>query len=84
MREKFSPWLPVIFCIFLSSITVAGNLFLAFRSGTPQTGIELVFHCFLPLCFLFVGAAVSKLQKENRELRKQIQEVASSPKPASV
>jgi len=31
-----------------------------------------VFFSFLPMCFIFVGAATSQMQKEIRELRKQV------------
>jgi hypothetical protein len=77
MREKLGPWIPSIFCAFLSLITVVGNLFLAFAVGRSHAGIEIVFYCFLPMCFFFVGAFLSHLNKENLALRTRIDQLAS-------
>ena len=79
MRDKLSPWIPAIFCAFLSLITVSGSLFLAFVYGTSRSsGVDLGFYCFLPMCFCFVGAFVSNLRRENRELRTRIEKPAST------
>jgi hypothetical protein len=78
MKDKLGPWTPAIFCAFLSLITVTGNLFVGFTNGvTPSSGIDGVFYCFLPMCFYFVGALLSTLQRENRELRTRIEGLAS-------
>lgn len=78
MKDKLGPWTPAIFCACLSLITVAGNLIVAFTNrAVPWSGIDGVFYCFLPMCFYFVGALLSTLQRENRELRTRIEELAS-------
>ncbi|MHB9081867.1 MAG: hypothetical protein ACYC3X_30750 [Pirellulaceae bacterium] len=78
MKDKRGPWTPAIFCAFLSLITVAGNLIVVSMNGVaPSSGIDGVFYCFLPMCFYFVGALLSTLQRENRELRTRIEELAS-------
>lgn len=41
--------------------------------------MAIVFYCFLPMCFFFVGTFLSQLQKENRELRSRIDELTSAP-----
>lgn len=51
MHEKLGPWIPAIFCAFLSLITVLGNLILDFVNGTSRSGLDLGFYCFLPMCF---------------------------------
>jgi hypothetical protein len=78
MKDKLGPWTPAIFCAFLSLITVTGNLIVSFMNrAAPSSGIDGVFYCFLPMCFFFVGALLSTLQRENRELRTRIEELAS-------
>jgi hypothetical protein len=78
MKDKLAPWTPSIFCAFLSLITVAGNLIVSFMNrAVPSSSIDVVFYCFLPMCFFLVGALLSKLQAENRELRTRIEEVAA-------
>ena len=64
MRDRLSPWIPAIFCAFLSLITVSGNLILDFMNGTARSsGIDIPFYCFLPMCFYFVGAFLSNLRR---------------------
>ena len=77
MRDKL-PWLPAISCAGLSLITVLADLIGRFTTGTAGAG-DVVFYCFLPGCFYFVGAFVSQLRYENDELRKQIQELLPKP-----
>ena len=81
MRDKISPWIAAIFCAALSAITIIGTLFLMVVNKTTQTqnGVESTFYCFLPMCFYFVGGEIMKLQKENRELRKIVEELANKP-----
>jgi hypothetical protein len=74
MREKLGPWLPAIFCGVLSLITILGDLIGRFATGIAGAA-DIVFYCFLPMCFFFVGVFVSQLRRENCELRKQIQEM---------
>ena len=81
MREKLQPWIPAIFCVCLSEITfVAFELQSRILMGDPRfaiMGVLTPFLCFLPICFLHVGTFMSQLREENRELRKQIQELIS-------
>jgi hypothetical protein len=78
MCDKLSPWAPAIFCAILSLLTVSGNLIVDFMIETaPLSGIDIPFYCFLPMCFYSVGAFLSNLQRENRELRTRIEELAS-------
>lgn len=79
MRDK-AAWAPAIFCAMLSLITISGNVIVSLINRTSNFGgIEIVFYCFLPMCFYFVGAFLSHLQRENRELRTRIEELASRP-----
>ena len=71
MNEKYGPWLSAIFCAFLSGVTVIGSLLVRWLTDGSEN-IALVFYCFLPSCFMFVGIFLSKLQKENHELRSKI------------
>ena len=79
MRDKISPWIAAIFCAGLSAITIIGNLWLMVVNKTTQNGVETTFYCFLPMCFYFVGIEIAKLHKENRELRKIVEELAKKP-----
>lgn len=75
MREQIGPWIPAIFCAFLSLITVLGSLILDFMNGTSRSGLDLGFYGFLPMCFYFVGEFLSKLRKENTDLQLRIDEL---------
>ena len=75
MREKLGPWIPTMFCAFLSLITVLGSLILDFLNGTSRSGLDLGFYCFLPMCFYFVGVFLSKLREENTDLRLRIDDL---------
>ena len=81
MREKIQPWIPAIFCAFLSVITYVSFVVQSVTlKGDPRIPIMAVlapFLCFLPMCFFHVGTFMSQLREENRELRKQIQELIS-------
>ncbi len=66
MKQKAGHWLPIAFCVCLSAICLAGVL-----SRTPSSWI-VPFLCFLPMCFFFVAAVTSNLQREIRELREQV------------
>ena len=69
--QTLGHWAPVAFCAFICLIVLF----------TPSSGnIEWwkpVFFSFLPMCFFFVGAATSQMQKEIRELRKQVADLQS-------
>ena len=67
MKQKIAPWLPMIFCVSLSGICLAGHHDLA---NSPVWAIP--FLCFLPMCFFFVAAVTSQLQREVCDLREQV------------
>ncbi|HEX3726580.1 MAG TPA: hypothetical protein VHV08_10075 [Pirellulales bacterium] len=71
-KEKLAPWLPMGFCAVLSLLTISSNLYLTLANRADVGGWAIVFLCFLPLCFFFVGIAVSRTQTQICELRKQI------------
>lgn len=76
MKSKMGPWVPAIFCSVLSVITLVANLVGQFLTGAVQSGL-LTLICFLPLCFLFVGAQLAQLQKERDDLQRQLDELKS-------
>ena len=69
MKQKVSPWIPAIFCAFLSLLA------LSMQIGSDSGAWKPAFFCFLPMCFFFVGTATSQMQGEIRELRKQLVEL---------
>jgi len=76
MNEKYSHWRPFAFCAVLSLITIVGGLLIAFMSSTTHPfGAGLAFYGFMPMCFYMVSLATSRLQRENQDLRNQIQEL---------
>lgn len=79
MHHRLRPWIPAIFCAILSLITITANLVLQVISGIPGFvgSTEIAFYCFLPMCFYFVGASLSELQRENGELRMRLEELSS-------
>jgi hypothetical protein len=66
MNQKIGHWLPMAFCLSLSFICLAGVL------SRSASSWNIVFLCFLPMCFFFVAAVTSNLQREVRELREQV------------
>lgn len=78
MPEKLRPWNAMIFCTAISLLTIAGNLFLAFKTRIPTTPtVDVVFYSFLPMCFFPICFSLSALQKENIELRRKVDELSS-------
>lgn len=69
MKQTVSHWIPAVFCAFLSVIA------LSMQIGSDSWAWKPAFFCFLPMCFFFVGAATSQMQREIRELRKQLTEL---------
>ena len=67
MREQLGPWLPAVFCAVLAAITTIGNLW-AYSKGGSDSAVTMVFMLFLPMCFYFVGAYLTQLRNENRDL----------------
>ena len=66
MKQKIGHWLPIAFCVGLSFICLAGVL-----SRSPSSWI-IPFLCFLPMCFFFVAAVTSHLQRQVVELQEQV------------
>ncbi len=73
MRERLSPWLPVIFCASLSLITLVANVVGRFMTGNADVGLT-AFICFLPMCFFHVGTMLKNLRDENRMLKHRLEE----------
>jgi hypothetical protein len=74
-KRATSPWVPAGFCAFLSLVTIVSNLWLTVVIGRDYGGWAIGFLCFLPMCFFFVGALTSQMQREIQDLRKQIAEL---------
>ncbi len=69
MRQTLGHWTPAAFCAFISLTAL-------FASTASDAGWwRPAFFAFLPMCFFFVGAATSGMQREIRELRKQLTEL---------
>jgi NADH:ubiquinone oxidoreductase subunit 6 (subunit J) len=66
MKQKISHWIPMGFCAVLALISLP--LVISFKN----TGWAIPFLCFLPMCFFFVAAVTSNLQREVRDLREQV------------
>lgn len=68
-NSSLSPWSPLRFCVVLSATSVVSNLLLTVINKREVGGWSLAFLCFLPTCFYFVGAVMSRMQNEIRDLR---------------
>jgi hypothetical protein len=68
MKVKLQPWLPALFCAFLSLMA----LFVA-----PLDAAKPAFYAFLPMCFFFVGAVISQMRREIIDLRRQVSELSN-------
>ena len=71
MREKLGPWIPAAFCAVLAVIVTIANLW-AYRNGGSDNAATMVFMLFMPGCFFFVGAYLTQLRNENREIRTRL------------
>jgi hypothetical protein len=67
MRQKISHWIPMAFCAALACICLP--IVIIRISGDAWV---IPFLCFLPMCFFFVAAVTTNLQREVRELREQV------------
>ena len=67
--KTITHWIPAAFCACLSLIA------LSMQIGSDSGAWKPAFYSFLPMCFFFVGAATSQMQREIRELRKQVTEL---------
>ena len=77
MKRSLEPWAAAIFCAFLSFIA----LFASIRGGEWW---RPTFFAFLPMCFIFVGGAILRMQREIRELRLRLSEVTATQLAATV
>jgi hypothetical protein len=64
--KSISHWIPAAFCAFLSLLA------LSMQIGSDSGAWKPAFFCFLPMCFFFVGGTTSQMQREIRELRRQL------------
>ena len=79
MREQLRPWIAAIYCAALGVIVILAEIVVAFISRTPNfSSVSIVFYCFLPMCFYFVGDFLSSLKKENLALKSQVEELAAN------
>lgn len=67
--HSFGHWAPFAFCALISSVALYAS-----RSLNAEWWMG-PFLSFLPMCFFFVGSATWQMQKEVRELRKQVAEL---------
>jgi hypothetical protein len=81
MREKLGPWLPAIFCAVLAVITTVGNLWTYAVTG-DNGSVTMVYIVFMPMCFFFVGAYLTQLRNENREMRTRLDALDSAMRHA--
>ena len=78
MREQLRPWITAIYCAALGFIVILSVIIMAFINRTPNfSSVGIVFYCFLPMCFYFVGDFLSSLRKENLALKSQVEELAA-------
>ncbi len=68
MRQKTSHWIPAAFCAILSLTALSAS------TGSDAGWWRPAFLAFLPMCFFFVGATTSGMQREIRDLQKQVAE----------
>ena len=69
MKKNIGHWIPAAFCGFISLIALFASI------GSESSWWRPAFFAFLPMCFLFLGAATSQMQREIGELRKQLAEL---------
>ncbi len=74
-RRALAPWIPAGFCAALSFITILQSLWAAVVNRGDSGGWAVAFLCFLPMCFFFVGVAMTEMRREISELRKQVAEL---------
>lgn len=78
-QRAVAPWLPMGFCACLSFITLFGNIWLSFKTGSDWGGgWAITFLCNLPMCFFFMGRPIARMQSEISALQKQLAELAAS------
>jgi hypothetical protein len=77
MKRSLEPWIPGAFCAFISFIAL-------FASISEGGWWRPTFFAFLPMCFIFVGGAIRKMQGEIRELRSRLGDVTAVQLAATV
>ena len=78
MREQLRPWIAAIYCAALGFIVILTEIITTVINRTPNfSSVGIVFYCFLPMCFYFVGDFLSSLRKENLALKSQVEELAA-------
>ncbi len=78
MRDNLAPWIPAAFCAALAAIVTVANLW-AYSNGGSDNAATLVFMLFMPMCFVFVGAYLTQLRNENREMRVRLDAIDNNP-----
>lgn len=68
--QTFGHWTAAAFCAFICFIA----LFVSPGSGNTEWW-KPVFFSFLPMCFFFIGSGTLRMEKEIRELKKQIKDL---------
>jgi hypothetical protein len=71
-RSSRSVWWPAVFCAFLAVLALVERHTLSALNTNRSPGLPTAFLCFLPVCFVFMGNVVSRLQSEIRELRQKV------------
>ena len=82
MRDKIGPWLPAIICAALAVIVTVANVWAAATGGSDSASTG-TFILFMPMCFFFVGAYLTKLKKENGELRDRLDAIVLPSTPSN-
>ncbi len=82
MSDKIRPWLPALFCAALAVIVTVANVWAA-ASGGSDSASTGTFILFMPMCFYFVGAYLTKLKRENCELRDRLDAIDLPSTPSN-
>jgi hypothetical protein len=69
-KQKVAPWLPAVFCAFLSIMALFFSTGIVGKALTESW--RPAFFAFLPMCFYFVGANIYGMNREIRELRQKL------------
>lgn len=79
MKNSIHPWIPAAFCAFISLIPLSAPFItLLTPFELSDTWWRPAFFAFLPFCFFLAGMVISQMQREIRDLRKQLEEVQRS------
>src|ERR1700739_4482755 len=69
--KSIQHWIPVMFCAFISALTLGKYLL---HAG-ENTWAGPILLAFLPMCFYFVGPVPFRMQRELTELRQKVGEL---------